>query len=288
MDHRVSFLRPSGQWGNGPAFSQNAGFLPNNTTYGSGPKNNRNKKKNNYKKKNARNGNFSGSKQGDNLHYDPSVPKGPRRYQNQNHRQSQNSYPQSTPHQPRWNQQTSNQGQGYKGNNYCNQKHGGHVQHPSKYQEQPLSFQVHGHPKHPQAPYQHQRPSPFTALNDSFDAIISEAAPPFSQGPFNHFGKAQDGDIEMPDAPPLDQYIYDYQSVSGFPSSAIQTRGYANFDLKVLERILNQALQSQEINVNTLICQVSNEICELKRHNKELSDTVINIFLRSWGVPPQG
>ncbi|CAI7648806.1 unnamed protein product [Penicillium pancosmium] len=288
MDHRVSFRQgPNGQWGNGPAFSQNAGFLPNNTTYGSGPKNNRNwnwkpqiqgqghnqnprgrKNKNKNKKKNAAKRDFSGSQQGYNPRYDPGVPKGPRQNQDQNHHQSQNFYPQSSPHQPRWNQQTPNQGRGYNGNNHRNEQHDGYMQNQSNYQENQRPDFYHGHPIHHQVPYQHPSPGPFYDLDDSLDSIISDAAPLFPQGPFIHFGKAEENDIEMPDAPPLDQYVYDYQSV--------------------LERIVGQALQSQQVNVDALMYQVFNEIGELKRQNRELNDTVINMFLKSWGIQPQG
>lgn len=160
------------------------------------------------------------------------------------------------------------------------------MQPSSNYQENQGPVFFHGHPNYQQVPYQYQCPGSISDLDDSLDSIIFDATPPFSQGPFINVEKAQDLDIEMTDAPPLDQHIYDQQSVSGSPLSAFQTCRYTNLDAKVVERIVSQALQSQQVNVDALMYQVFMEIGDLKQQNKQLSDTVINMIRRSWGVTP--
>lgn len=128
--------RSQGQRGSGPAFNQNAGFLPSQTTYGSGPKNIRNGTENprfqnqnhgrgrrgrnrRTQQRNGGNGNFSGAPDFDRNGNDQNWPVD-HRQQTFNHQvrdQSQNSHFQSPLGQPHWDQQNSNQGRRSNGGN---------------------------------------------------------------------------------------------------------------------------------------------------------------------------
>lgn len=89
----------------------------------------------------------------------------------------------------------------------------------------------------------------------------------------------------MPDAPPLEEAISNYAPIlEGILNRALQAH-QTNVRTKCL---LEAFLETNKRQVDSLRWQVSNEIDELKRQNRELSDAVICMFLQSRGASPQG
>ncbi|OQE27357.1 hypothetical protein PENSTE_c004G03384 [Penicillium steckii] len=272
--------KPQGQWGSGPAFSQNAGFLPNQSTYGSGPMNTRNgngnKRFQNSNRGRAHQGRNRGnqSRNGNNNNnfsdaHDQNWPvdRSQRNFNNQVRDQSQRSHFQSPLDQPQWNQYNSNQG---RKNNWNNGQHNhnpkkGYFNHQENWQ--PFNNNNRKHCGR-QASNNHAHP-PFHSNRLESDLQII-ASGNFPQAPIAPFGMIQsiseENDIEMPDAPPFEEEAYNYAPA--------------------LEEIW--ALQAHQNDVDSLMWQFSNEIYELKQRHKELGDAVMFMYLRSRGVSPQG
>ncbi|KAK5791608.1 hypothetical protein VI817_006917 [Penicillium citrinum] len=223
--------------------------------------------------RNGGNGNFSGAPDFDRNGNDQNWPVD-HRQQTFNHQvrdQSQNSHFQSPLGQPHWDQQNSNQGRRSNGGNRhrnYNDPNNGSFNLQENWQ--PHNKDNRGR-NNRQASNYHAHPSFHSkGIESDLSEIIASAS--YSQAPLVPFGMLQfihkDEDIEMPDAPPLEEAISNYAPI--------------------LEGILNRALQAHQTNVDSLRWQVSNEIDELKRQNRELSDAVICMFLQSRGASPQG